>query len=287
LWQMSHTKQAWASDGSTFTKVNHSQNCTERLVVVLVLCRVSLIIHAICDAFCVLGFHQVSPAEYVEDFEKPLKEAVKFPVWAIIFNFIPLIGNIIWIIIVACLYPKNSKKKGQAVFDAINAKYEQSRGIHLEWGKAVTQTQDGNEVLTDGIMITVKHPGVPLPGIELFTPCRDAETALLPSRHIRMASRILMLLDMELFPIQIHMVQISLAQAALHMVAMRRREQVVIITSILSVNFLFKNTPSGITASRRRLNCFKDIRENHIQLKKRMIIVLSCFFVYRSQAHRV
>ena len=63
---------------------------------------------------------------------------------------------------------KNNQSK-QSICDAFNAKYETQRGVKMSIGHYTTRGYKGRTAITEGIKLTVKNPGVPLPNIELFT----------------------------------------------------------------------------------------------------------------------
>ena len=74
--------------------------------------------------------------------------------------------------------PKKARAYMAEVCDSFNKKYEEQRGVRIEQGKVEAKTAKGATYFADGLKITVKQPGVPIPGVELFTPCRESAIAI-------------------------------------------------------------------------------------------------------------
>jgi len=81
-------------------------------------------------------------------------------------------------IIQSAVYPKKQKKYLTQVCTDFNDKYETSRGVHLELTKVEGKTAKGATILVDGLKVTVKNPGAEIPGVKLFTPCRESALAI-------------------------------------------------------------------------------------------------------------
>ena len=79
---------------------------------------------------------------------------------------IPIIGQIVFVSHI--LHTNKKVKKHIAkVFSDFNEKYEKSRGVRLGVTQTMQMTRKGNRMV-ETIQVTVKQPGVPIPGIPLF-----------------------------------------------------------------------------------------------------------------------
>ena len=111
-------------------------------------------------------FSQVSQKEYIDDFQGPMDHMPKFKMGVLALWIIPIIGQIVFI---SHLIHTNKKVKKhvEKVFKDFNEKYEKSRGVRLGLTKTMQMTPKGNRMV-ETIQVTVKQPGVPIPGIPLF-----------------------------------------------------------------------------------------------------------------------
>jgi len=112
-------------------------------------------------------YGKMTDQEYVQDLEDlVLNKSPKF--WPfLLFNIIPFAGMIVGGILFGVSAQKD-QKKGNAIADAFNAKYSESRGVTLH---VITS-------MTREYYISVKNPGVYLPGVALYTPSKDSLPAI-------------------------------------------------------------------------------------------------------------
>ena len=118
----------------------------------------------------------MSQKEYIEDLQDAVANAPHIKVGLIALCIIPIIGQIVFISHVIHTN-KKAKKHVQKVFDAFNEKYERSRGVHLSLTKTLQMTRKG-QAMVETILITVKQPGVPIPGVPLFTLSKEGLMAV-------------------------------------------------------------------------------------------------------------
>ena len=127
----------------------------------------------VLDVFVCWFLDQLSQKEYEDDILDPLSKkkvpdtpcAMYFLILLWLFGLIPLF---------VCIFPhyrKKAKDYIQSVCDAFNAKYESSRGVHLEYVDVPRRKKTDEP--DQGIKVIVTKPGEPIPGVELFTPSKD------------------------------------------------------------------------------------------------------------------
>ena len=119
---------------------------------------------------------QVSQKEYIDDLQEPVRKMPKLKVGMIALCIIPIIGQIAFVSHMIHTN-KKAKKHVEKVFKDFNEKYERSRGVRLSLTKTVQMTHKGNRMV-ETIQITVKQPGVPIPGIPLFPLSREGLIAV-------------------------------------------------------------------------------------------------------------
>ena len=109
----------------------------------------------------------MSQKEYVDDFLEPLNHGPELNPGVFALGIIPIIG----VIAIGCIlhhYTQKTKTYIRNVFDQFNEKYEKSRGVHMSLTDTLHQTENG-QAMRRAILIKVKQPGVPIPGVLLFT----------------------------------------------------------------------------------------------------------------------
>ena len=118
----------------------------------------------------------MSQEEYIEDIQKPMDNVpdVKWfllPLW-----IIPVIGQVV---VITHLITTSNKavKYVEKVFSDFNEKYEKARGVHIKYAQTFQETHKGRRKV-DTIVITVKQPGVPIPGIPLFQLSKEGLVAV-------------------------------------------------------------------------------------------------------------
>ena len=116
-------------------------------------------------AFSVL--EQISPSEYAEDVEKPMSKSPENWNCIIVLAFIPVV-NIVALLVYWCLCATRSKTIARNMCENFNKKYEKERGVKLSF-----DSQQAHR-----IKVVVSKPGQPLPGVVLFTPCKEDMIAL-------------------------------------------------------------------------------------------------------------
>ena len=109
---------------------------------------------------------QVSQKEYIDDFQEPMLHLPKPKMGMIVLCLIPLFG---WIGFMAHLTStsKKAQKRADKIFQDFNEKYEKTRGVSLSRTQVMQTTRHGSSMV-DAIKVTVKQPGVPIPGVPLF-----------------------------------------------------------------------------------------------------------------------
>ena len=119
----------------------------------------AVFVHALCT-------QQVSQKEYIDDFQEPMLNVPKHKMAMVALWLIPFFG---WIGFVAYIISTNKKaqKHVDKVFGKFNEKYERSRGVSLSRTQVMQTTRKGSAIV-DAIKVTVKQPGVPIPGVPLF-----------------------------------------------------------------------------------------------------------------------
>ena len=115
---------------------------------------------------------QISAEEFEQDFAAPMRNTPDMPVKYVLLVLIPIAGPCIYFGVLNNFWKKAAQHK-KNVCDAFNAKYEKERGVHLEPGMAPKEN-DSTVFEVEGVVLTVKDPGVLLPGVPTFTPCRNS-----------------------------------------------------------------------------------------------------------------
>ena len=118
----------------------------------------------------------MSQKEYIEDLQEPLKKMPQMKMGMIVLCLIPILGTLAFIGHMVHTN-KKAKKHVQKVFDAFNEKYERSRGVHISLTMITQMTRNG-QAMVETILITVKQPGVPIPGVPLFTLSKEGLMAV-------------------------------------------------------------------------------------------------------------
>lgn len=102
----------------------------------------------------------------MEDLLEPLRKVPDIKGYLLPLWIIPVIGQVV-VITHLIMTSKKAVKYVKKVFEDFNDKYEKTRGLHLEYGQTFQETRKGRRQV-DTIVITVKQPGVPIPGIPLY-----------------------------------------------------------------------------------------------------------------------
>ncbi len=119
---------------------------------------------------------QVSQKEYIDDLQEPVQKVPYVKVGMIALCIIPLFGALAFLAHVKHTN-KKAKKHVEKVFQEFSEKYEKSRGVRLCLTQTLQKTRKGSAYV-DTIQITVKQPGVPIPGIPLFPLSREGLIAV-------------------------------------------------------------------------------------------------------------
>ena len=96
--------------------------------------------------------------------------------WCIPILFLPGI-NLIFMLCRMCYILSLTDKITNRTYTEFNNKYEAQRGVHLERDLIAVHTAKGTRFV-EGIKVTVNQPAVPIPGVQLFTPCKDSLIAI-------------------------------------------------------------------------------------------------------------
>ena len=104
-------------------------------------------------------FGQISKAEYVEDFQEPMKKVPELSSWFLLLLLFVPIGTIIYGVLYH-LHAKKTLEYQQSVCEAFNEKYQDSRGVQIHR-------------LPSHYGVRVKQLGKPIDGVELFSPLRE------------------------------------------------------------------------------------------------------------------
>ena len=117
----------------------------------------------------------MSQQEYIDDLQEPLKKTPQIKGYLIPLWLIPVIGTIV-VITHLVTTSKKALKHVEKVFGDFNEKYK-TRGLSLKYAQTYQMTDKGNRKV-DTMVITVKQPGVPIPGIPLFTLSKEGLMAV-------------------------------------------------------------------------------------------------------------
>lgn len=117
----------------------------------------------------------MSQQEYIDDLQEPLKKTPQIKGYLIPLWLIPVIGTIV-VITHLVTTSKKALKHVEKVFGDFNEKYK-TRGLSLKYAQTYQMTDKGNRKV-DTMVITVKQPGVPIPGIPLFTLSKEGLIAV-------------------------------------------------------------------------------------------------------------
>lgn len=138
-----------------------------------------VVIGFVCDWFGFwswLGTTQVSQKEYIEDLLEPMKKVPELKWYLMPLWLIPVIGQVV-VITHLITTSRKAVKFVEKLFNDFNEKYEKSRGVHLKYAQTFQETPKGRRQV-DTIVITVKQPGVPIPGVPLFTLSKEGLIAV-------------------------------------------------------------------------------------------------------------
>ena len=119
---------------------------------------------------------QVSQKEYIDDLQEPVQKVPQVKPAMFALCIIPLFGALAFLAHVKHTN-KKAKKHVEKVFQEFSEKYEKSRGVRLCLTQTLQKTRKGSAYV-DTIQITVKQPGVPIPGIPLFPLSKEGLAAV-------------------------------------------------------------------------------------------------------------